>query len=62
MSCTTKDNLLILIEVTLINSNFLYAHVKYKSESNEKETEFENFLQLLLSDVDDTENEDPLAR
>jgi len=62
MSCTTKDNLLILVEITLINSNFLYAQVKYRSESQEKETEFENFLQLILSDIDETNFEDPLSR
>ena len=62
MSCTTKDNLLILVEITLINSNFLYAHVKYRSESQEKETEFENFLQLILSEVDQNDFEEPVSR
>jgi len=62
MSCTTKDNLLILSEITLINSNFLYALVKYRSESQEKETEFENFLQLILSEVELNDIEEPLSR
>ncbi len=62
MSCTTKDNLLILIEITLIYSNYLYAHVKYRSESQEKETEFENFMQILLSEVDETLFEEPICR
>jgi hypothetical protein len=51
LSCTTKNNILILCELVLINSNHIYAEVKYKSESNNRENDFENFMTILLSDV-----------
>lgn len=52
MSCTTKDNIIILIEMVLVKSNNLYAEIKYKSESITRESDFENFLMLILSDCD----------
>jgi len=62
MSCTTKDNLLILIEITLVNSNFLYAMVKYRSESQDRESEFESFLSILLSEVDMNDSDEQISR
>ena len=50
MSCTTKNNILILFEMVLVKSNHLSAEIKYKSESNSKEVDFENFMTILLSD------------
>ncbi len=61
MSCTTKDNILILFEVTLIKSNHIYAEIKYKSESNMRESDFENFLTILLSDAEADEQKVELA-
>ncbi len=52
MSCTTKNNILILIEIVLVKSNHIWCEVKYKSESGQKEVDFEYFLTLLLSDVE----------
>jgi len=50
MSCTTKENVLILLELTLVLSNFLYGELKYKSESGNREEDFENYVNLLLTD------------
>ena len=30
LSCITKDNILILSELTLLNTNFIYGKIKYK--------------------------------
>jgi hypothetical protein len=45
---TTKDNVIILFELVLVKSNHIYAEIKYKSESNMKEPDFEKFLSLIL--------------
>ena len=39
-----------LCELSLIKSNHIYAEIKYKSESNAKEIEFENLMAMLLSE------------
>ncbi len=52
LTCTTKNNILILLELILIKSNHIWGEVKYKSESSEKEPEFENLLYLMLSDLE----------
>jgi len=63
MSCTTKDNILILLEVTLIKSNHLYGEIKYKSESENRHTELENFVNnLLVDDIEDFDSAFPLSR
>ena len=46
MTCTTKENMLILLELSLVTSTHLYGEVKYRSESEKKEIDFENFLNL----------------
>jgi len=58
MSCTTKENVLILLELTLISSNYLCGELKYKSESGNKEIEFENYLKLLLTDGNEESEKD----
>ena len=50
MTCTTKENVLILLELSLVLSTNLYGEVKYRSECGKKETDFENCLNLLLTD------------
>ena len=50
MSCITRDNILILLEVTLIKTNHLYAEIKYRSESERKQIELETYVNLLLTD------------
>jgi hypothetical protein len=50
MCCTSKNNILTLFELNLIKSNHIYAEIKYKSESNAKELDFENFMAMLLSE------------
>jgi hypothetical protein len=50
MCCTSKNNILTLFELVLVKSNHIYAEVKYKSESNLREVDFENFMVLLLSE------------
>lgn len=50
MSCTTKDNCIIIFEVQMLKKNNFYAEIKYKSETNQKEIQFENFLMLTLTD------------
>jgi hypothetical protein len=63
MSCTTKNNILILFELVLIKSNHIYAEIKYKSQSNIRETDFENYLSIILSDVEqDLQNEEIKCR
>ncbi len=63
MSCTTKENVLILLELSLIMNTNLYGEVKYKSESEKKETDFENYLCLLLTDgCDELESEEIVCR
>ena len=61
MSCTTKNNILILFEMSLIRSNHIYAEVKYKSESNFIEKDFETYLTILLSDVESSENSEEVT-
>jgi hypothetical protein len=53
MCVTTKNNVMILFELVLIKSNHIYAEIKYKSESQLKEVEFEKFLTLILSDCEE---------
>ena len=62
MSCTTKDNIIILIEIVLVKSNSLYAEIKYKSESKSRENDFENFLMLILSNCDQAFFEEQVGR
>ena len=50
MCCTSKNNILTLFELVLIKSNHIYAEIKYKSESNMREADFENFMVMLLSE------------
>lgn len=62
MSCTTKNNILILFELVIMKSNYIFAEIKYRSESNCKEVDFENYLTILLSEVDDTEPDEVRCR
>ncbi len=62
LACTTRDNILILSEFTLINSDFLYGKIKYKSENQCREVEFENYLNFILSSCDQEEIEETIAR
>lgn len=50
MCCTSKNNILTLFELVLVKSNHIYAEIKYKSESNMREGDFENFMAMLLSE------------
>ena len=50
MCCTSRSNILTLFELVLLKSNHVYAEIKYKSESNSREVDFENFMTLLLSE------------
>ena len=50
MCCTSKNNILTLCELNLIKSNHIYAEIKYKSESNAKEVDFENLMAMMLSE------------
>lgn len=61
MSCTTKNNILILFEMVIIKSNHLFGEIKYKSQSGEREADFENFMTLLLSDVESPEEQEDLT-
>ena len=63
MTCTTKENMLILLELSLVTSTHLYGEVKYRSESGKKEIDFENFLNLLLTDGnEETDSEEIVCR
>ena len=52
LSATTKDNILILAELSLLSTNFIYGKLKYKSESGHRELDFENFISMILSEMD----------
>ncbi len=60
MSCTNKNNMVILFELIIMKSNYLQAELKYKSESGSREVEFENFITILLSDIVDSERCDDI--
>lgn len=62
MSCTTKDNILIVAEIVLVKSNHLYAEIKYRSESKARESDLEKFLVLILSDCDQAMYEEQIGR
>jgi hypothetical protein len=62
MSCTTKDNIIIVAEIVLVKSNHLYAEIKYRSESKTRENDFEKFLVLILSDCDQAMFEEQIGR
>lgn len=61
MCCTTKNNVMILFELSLIKSNHLYAEIKYKSETNMIEKEFENFLTINLSEGESNSRDEDFA-
>jgi hypothetical protein len=54
MCCKTKNNMIILFELSLIKSNHMYAEIKYKNESGAREMDFESFLVIILTDGDGT--------
>lgn len=62
LCCTTRDNSLILIELQMINTDFIISEVKYKSERLSRETELELFLQIILRENQDEEQEELLCR
>ena len=62
MTCLTKENILILLEIMIFKSNYLYMEIKYKSESLQKEEDLEKFLTLILSDVEQNQKEDIIGR
>jgi hypothetical protein len=62
MSCTTKNNILILFELVIYKSNHLFAEIKYKSESDSREVDFENFMTIVLSDEEGIEAEELACR
>lgn len=62
MTCITKVNILILLEIVMVKTNYLFMEVKYKSESLQREEDLENFLTLIISDVSQNETEDIIGR
>ena len=38
--------------MVLLKKDYLYSEIKYKSETNEREVQFENFLMMLLTNID----------
>ena len=62
LACTTRDNIIILSEFTLISSDFLYGRMKYKSENLGRELDFENYLALILSNYEQSIIEDTISR
>ena len=74
LCCTTRDSSLILMELKMTNSSCIVADVKYKSErlgnsmyggvsdGNNKESELELFLQMVLCESDDVVEEEMLCR
>lgn len=64
MTCTTKDNIIILFELQIIKSDNFYAEIKYRSETNQKEICFESCLMMLLTleTINEYSNSDCLCR
>lgn len=62
LSCTTRDNIIILAELTLVSNDFLYGKLKYKSENQAREIDFENYLTLILSNVETNNVEEVISR
>jgi hypothetical protein len=48
--------------MTLINSDALYAKIKYKSENQGREIDFENYLMLILSSCENNLIEETICR
>ena len=57
LSCTTRDNSIILAEMKLDNTEYIIGNVKYKSERCIKELEFELFLNMILCENEEEEEE-----
>ena len=62
MTCITKENILILLEIVMLKTNYLYMEVKYKSESLQREQDLEKFLTLILSECSQNEKEEIIGR
>lgn len=62
MTCITKNNILILFEIALIKSNFVYSEVKYKSEAECKEDEFEKLMCSIVMEDEIEESKDIICR
>jgi hypothetical protein len=62
LTCTTRDNIVIFSEFTLQSSDFLYGKIKYKSENQGRETDFENYLALILSNSEQNMFEEVISR
>ena len=62
LSAITKDNSVILSELTLIKNDFIYAKIKYRSENNVKEIEYENLFAVLIRDGEEEKKEDVICR
>ena len=60
--CTTRDNSLILAEIKLSNCDVMTGEVRYKSERLSKETELELFLQMILSQNVEEDEEQLICR
>ena len=54
--------MILLTELTLVNSDFLYGKIKYKSENHCKDVDFENYLTLILSSGDQEISEPAIGR
>ncbi len=62
MCCTNKNNILILFEMVLYKLNHIYAEIKYKSESNMREVDFEKYMTIILSEEEVEVEEDIACR
>lgn len=62
LACTTRDNIMIFSELSLQSSDFLYGKIKYKSENQGRETDFENYLTLILSSSEQNMFEEVISR
>lgn len=58
MTCTTKDNILILINFDIINTGNLSVRITYKSENLRVDNELECFLlEMLNEDSDEADDQ-----
>jgi hypothetical protein len=53
---------MIFSEFTLQSSDFLYGKIKYKSENQGREADFENYLALILSNSEQNLFEEVISR
>ena len=51
-----------MAELTILHSDFFYGKIKYKSQNNSKEGQFENLIAVLMTEGDEGDEEEVMCR